>query len=195
MQFLEKTLLALLLCGAFHPTLGRAQNSELTTIGGLWDLFSAKCTSFVSDPNLFVQSPNLFKINDWKWIMRAAESVGFIEYFTLSPDNFFQFTAIGNATSQGTLLHCSLSGSLPSVTTADETFNAITLHFSNRNDLTVSSDKIAFFGDPSDVAELKEYYSTSHLLRVEGGFGVAGHVATIRIDDGGSVYFEIETDQ
>ncbi|MGB5869524.1 MAG: hypothetical protein WBH04_04955 [Albidovulum sp.] len=195
MKFLGKTLLALILCGAFHPTLGRAQSSDLTTIGGLWNLFSTKCTPFLSDPNQFVQSPNLFKINDWKWIMRAAESVGFIEYFTVSPDQRLAFTAIGNATSQGTLLDCSLSVSLPNFTTADETFSAIALHFSNRNDLSVSSDKIVFFGDPSVVAELKQYYSTSHLLRVEGGFGAARHVATIRIDDGGSVYFEIQTEQ
>ena len=195
MKFFGETLLALILCGAFHPTLGRAQSSDLTTIGGMWDLFSTKCTSFISDPSLFVQSPNLFKIDDWKWIMRAAESVGFVEYYAVSPDQLLAFTAIGDATSHGTLLDCSLSVSPRNFPTEDETFSAITLHFSNRNDLTVSSDTITFFGDPSVVAELKGHYSTSHLLRVEGGLGVAGHVATIRIDDGGSVYFEIVTEQ
>ncbi len=194
MNLYKKVLWILSFCASLFPVTGKAQNLELTTVGGMWELFSEKCESFVSDPSLFIQSPNLFKIDDWKWMMRSAESVGFIEYFTPSPDNNLQFAAIGNSTSQGVLLHCSLSGILPEFDTAAQSFEAVKLHFSNLNDISISSGKIAFFGDPSHIAELTEYYSTSYLIRVEGGFETLEMVATIRIDDGGSIYFEIETE-
>lgn len=176
------------------PTIGlKAQNTSSATVGDMWRLFSEKCQLFINDPNAFFQTPTMFTIEDWKWIMRAATSVGFVEYFSPSPDKTRAFTAIANVTSQGSSLECSLDGVLAGATNSREAFDEIKAYFSTRNDMTVSPAEVTFYGDPDEIAELKQYDSTNYLVRVEGGLADSDLVATVRTDDGGAIYFEVET--
>lgn len=184
-------LCVIALCLAIPAPRATAQQINSRSVEGMWALFTEKCGLFLDDPNAFVQSPDLFAIQGWKWIMRGASTVGFVEYYSTAPDYEQQFTAIGNATSQGVSLECSLDGLLAGATNAIDAFNIITSHFAGRSDVTYLSEEVTFYGDPGHVAELKQHYSTSHLVRIEGGFENTGLVATIRTDDGGAVYFEV----
>lgn len=169
----------------------RAQQAGLSSVDEMWELFTEKCSLFIEDPSVFVQSPNLFIIGDWKWMMRGANSVGFVEYFSVSPERDQVFTAIGDATSQGYALDCSLSGQLQGAQSANDVFSMVRSYLLARDELSTLSEEVSFYGDPNMIAELKQYHSTSYIIRVEGGFANSNLVATIRSDDGNAVYFEV----
>lgn len=191
MRRVQLKLLAAILFAGVSGSSANAQDTSSVQL--TWELFVDRCGSFISDPAAFFQSQELLQIADWQWIIRAAENVGFAEYFSVSPDETQHVTAIGFADASSYSLHCSVSGGFSSGVTAESAMADVQRILDQSSHLSGTLGTVQFYGEAADIDALRQYYSTSALLRIEGVFEDTGPAVTVRIDDGEAFYIEVDT--
>lgn len=194
-QLLRKTIAGLLATSLFLLTTPvHAQASDIDqSIRTNWEFFTDHCGQFLDDPNGLFTPHSEQGIKEWPWLIRSAEISGYFEYFSVSPDQNKQFTAIQTVSVIENHLHCSLSISPAGAISKDVLGKQVLSFFGQYPSLEVSAEEISFQSASDDAEYLKQYYSTAFFLRIVGAFDRHNKPVFIRIDDGGSLYFEVET--